>query len=302
MNFELEMEHGEFVFNYKLRVVPKSNIAMEVLTRNGKLIMDTETLSTGEHSNSHDASPLFLKVAVFDEEAEEWIDFRVADVDNSVVGQYQKQFNEALAQVVFVKFNPFSTEEIVEETQSRPSRGFSNFAAYYSHVLQEKSDEVFELTLALREVIPHFRSLVLEDQGLQKRKLRVEFAFENTREKQKVRYNFNELSEGQRALIALYTLVYCESNSAILVDEPENFIALRELQPLIAHWQNRFEETEGQAVFISHHPEFINWMAPQNAVKCFRQNGGPVQIREFDLGEYEGLTPAEIVARGWDNE
>ena len=52
-------------------------------------------------------------------------------------------------------------------------------------------------------------------------------------QRQVVQPVFSEVSEGQRALIALYMLVYCAltPDRTLLIDEPDNFIALAEIQP-----------------------------------------------------------------------
>jgi len=47
-------------------------------------------------------------------------------------------------------------------------------------------------------------------------------------------FEFADLSDGQRQLIVLYTILESlrnETYSVLLVDEPDNFISLREIQP-----------------------------------------------------------------------
>ena len=68
---------------------------------------------------------------------------------------------------------------------------------------------------------------------------------------------FSEVSEGQRALIALYMLVYCAltPDRTLLIDEPDNFIALAEIQPWLMKLLDRVDETNGQVILVSHHPE-----------------------------------------------
>ena len=47
------------------------------------------------------------------------------------------------------------------------------------------------------------------------------------------RLDFNELSDGQQTLIALYALLHflVQENTTLCIDEPDNFVALAELQP-----------------------------------------------------------------------
>jgi predicted ATPase len=228
--------------------------------------------------------------------------FRVSDTDKSALGQYAPNFRKALESNFFVKLQPSAILPSVKSSQRRPTQTFSNFAAYYLHLLQEKQGLIFDLLPILRENVEGFRAFVIEELDSGTRKLRVEFAVEGGKKGQAVRYDFRELSDGQRALIALYTLAFCESNSTLLIDEPENYISVRELQPWLMLLRERIEDFGGQAILISHHPEFINVMAPQDAIQFRRKDGGPVMIRPFETKQFQGLTPAEIVARGWENE
>ena len=71
---------------------------------------------------------------------------------------------------------------------------------------------------------------------------------------------FNELSDGQKTLLALYSIVANIPNgSTVLVDEPENFLALGELQPWLEAMNDAWEERDIQFVIISHNPRTLNW-------------------------------------------
>ena len=226
----------------------------------------------------------------------------VSNTQRSVLEFYAPQFKSALENILLIKMQPSAMSSGRKTSQRRPSRSFINFPAYYFHLLQEKQNLIFDLIPVLRENIEGFRAFVLEERGAEARQLRVEFTVEGGKRGQTVRYDFSELSDGQRALIALYTLAFCESDSTLLIDEPENFISSREHQPWLMLLRERVEDFGGQAIIISHHPEFINVLAPQDAIQFRRKDGGPVMIRPFEIGPYQGLTPAEIVARGWENE
>jgi ABC-type glutathione transport system ATPase component len=86
------------------------------------------------------------------------------------------------------------------------------------------------------------------------------------------------------------------------IDEPDNYVALKEIQPWLQEIEALTEETQAQVLIISHHPEIINYFAPA-IVRFYRQKGGPVRVAPFQINDAnEGLLPAEIVARGWEDE
>ncbi|MEO7652003.1 MAG: ATP-binding protein, partial [Bryobacteraceae bacterium] len=94
--------------------------------------------------------------------------------------------------------------------------------------------------------------------------------------------------------------VLAKGNTVIL-DEPDNFVSLREIQPWLTAVTDAVEGGRGQILVISHHPEFINQWAPQGGVQFVRDGIGPVRIEGFHSDPESSLSPAELVARGWEN-
>ncbi len=115
-------------------------------------------------------------------------------------------------------------------------------------------------------------------------------------------FPFNEFSEGQRALVALYVLLYCgvTEDSTLLIDEPDNFIALSEIQPWLIKLLDRVDEKNGQVILVSHHPELLDQLASHGGALLDRPNNGETRILPFPSTDDSGLKPSEIVARGWE--
>ena len=116
-------------------------------------------------------------------------------------------------------------------------------------------------------------------------------------------------------LIALYTLLYavCADQNrkyTLCLDEPENFLALPEIQPWLTELYDRCNDGEMQALLISHHPEFINYLLASPIGHWFeRQINRPTRIKKMKdrlrdvIGkENRGISVSEIITRGWLNE
>jgi ATPase subunit of ABC transporter with duplicated ATPase domains len=88
----------------------------------------------------------------------------------------------------------------------------------------------------------------------------------------------------------------------VILDEPDNFVALREIQPWLSAVSDAIDESNGQVLIISHHPELMNQWAPDFGVQFVREGLGPVRVKEFSGKAYSTLVPSEIIARGWENE
>jgi len=168
----------------------------------------------------------------------------------------------------------------------------SNFAAWYVPTLAAKPGSVFKAHAAIAEALPGFVELFEEDAELSAR-------FE--RDGTTSTYRFDELSDGERALVALYVILHAVAgpNKTIVFDEPDNYLALREIQPWLAELADRTLRADGpQVLLVSHHPDALNFLAVQNGWRVFRDRSGPSRIERFQAAE--ALDAAETVARGWD--
>jgi hypothetical protein len=201
---------------------------------------------------------------------------------------------------------------------SYPDRYLHQLVSWYRHLVQEDTSFGGRLEEPLKEVIDGLATIHLEKTSETSRELKFGFEFgENTNHPTKVStvstvrdnispssippLSFAQLSDGQRNLIALYISLLSSINheSTVCIDEPDNYVSLREIQPWTLEICNRVREKSGQCFIISHHPELINYMAAENGLDFFRDESGPVRVKPFEWTSEDVLTPAEHVARGW---
>jgi predicted ATPase len=210
-------------------------------------------------------------------------------------------FKRWLKTLWFISPDPHQMRPVAEKEESAPARNLSNFASWYRHLRQEHSDH--ELQQDLREVVAGFQNMALIEAGINTRALMVSFANQNNGQEQHV-LNFGELSDGQRILIALYTLLYfgARSGTTLFLDEPDNFIALAEIEPWLDKLSDRVDESGAQVLIISHHPELLNRMAFEGGLVLDRPEGRHTRVRPFRDSADTGLAPADLVSRGWDDE
>ena len=208
-------------------------------------------------------------------------------------------FRRQLASLLILHLNPIAMNYATEEETSSSTRSFSNFASWYRHFSQEAPQETNQLAEDLREVIEDFEYLQLTSTGSDRRELRMK----SKGGKDAPFFRFDELSDGQRALIVLYAVLHFAvgQGATVCIDEPENFVALRELQPFMLSVEEKLEESGGQVLLISHGSEFINRMPIHSAVVFERPNRKHVQIVPFSMNGITSLSPAEVMARGWES-
>jgi energy-coupling factor transporter ATP-binding protein EcfA2 len=208
-------------------------------------------------------------------------------------------FKRWLRGLAHIQINPWAMSARSEREAREPAKDLSNFADWYRHLRLESGDAMFKAMADIRDSVPGFQALDAKEAGLDVRVLQVAVTSAASR---RIELPFHYLSEGQRALIALYVLLYCAAGEdrTLLIDEPDNFIALAEIQPWLMKLLDRVDETGGQVILVSHHPELLDQLADQGGVLLDRPGGGETRVRPFEPPENSGLTASEIIARGWE--
>jgi len=202
-----------------------------------------------------------------------------------------------------VDIDPFAMEKPTPmKGRPRLARDMSNIGDWYKRGVDADiaGTDVSQLSASLREVMDGFISLESVDSDCGCTELIVNFNHPEGR----VSFKFQELSDGQRCLIALYMILHflVAKGQTVLLDEPDNFISLREIQPWLLEAGQAVDDNMGQLILISHHPEILDQWANAYGLRFFREENGHVRTEKFK-SDYDGLLrPAEVVARGWENE
>jgi hypothetical protein len=119
------------------------------------------------------------------------------------------------------------------------------------------------------------------------------------------KFELNELSDGQKCLIALYMILHflIAKGHTVILDEPDNYVSLREIQPWLLAVEEAVDNSKGQLILISHHPEILNQWSQEYGVQFVREENGQVRPPAKFKTDYEGvLKPSEVIARGWEDE
>ena len=194
-----------------------------------------------------------------------------------------------MGQLLCFRLNPYAMQTVAESETTAPAVDLSNFPAWYRHLVQSYPQETQEFLQDLRRTITGFRNLILENYSEVSRALVA--AFDPPEGSLgPLKFGLGQLSDGQRCLIALYAVAHfvVARGGTVILDEPDNF-------------SDKADSAGGQVILISHHPEFMNQWAPDCGYQSFREGAGPVQVKRFLIEEETGLTPAELIARGWDD-
>ena len=293
--FEIEATLDQRRYTYKLVLEPigdaqKSRAVSETVEYDGKLIFAFEG---GEVRLFNDQSQHKVTYG-FD-----WHRSALASImprkDNTILTLFKRW----MAGIYCFRLNPFAMLNRAESEESAPRVELANFAAWYRFLIQSNPRQNADFMESLRESLDGFQYLQLDAAGENVRVLSSEFASPIAGVS---KYYFQELSDGQRCLICLYAIVHflLAQGASVFLDEPDNFISLREIQPWLVTAEEVAEQGGGQLILISHHPESINRLAGNNGTNMYRESNGTVRVGPFEGDPGSVLPPAELIARGWE--
>ncbi len=243
------------------------------------------------YGDDHSAG-LTFPIREWTEPALGWIG---AGADNRRLGGFLDYMRKILVCGLYPR--SFVAESATEDALL--DRDGSNFTAWYRNVFQERQDLVPGYHAALSDVLGGFTGIRLEKVGQETRAFRAMFS-EN---EHRFELGLNELSDGERALIAIYALVHITAGQgySLFLDEPDNYVALAELQPWLMALKDACGDTVPQAVICSHHPELIDYLGSDCGLLFARETSGVVTARRPDTAAADvGLKLSELVARGWE--
>jgi energy-coupling factor transporter ATP-binding protein EcfA2 len=201
-------------------------------------------------------------------------------------------FKNYLDRIFIVNINPRAMLAENRTSRIRPASDMSDYADWFDYLADENRREINQLENELKRVIKGFELFQFKKSGDAKI-LKLEFT-------NNMLFRLDELSDGQRVMIALYTLLYCLPDECLLcIDEPENFLALPEIQPWLDSLYDRHEQTPLQAILISHHPRIINYLANNAGFWFSRPENNHVRIQKISDDEDAGLSIARLIELGW---
>ncbi|MFC1492304.1 AAA family ATPase, partial [Nitrospinota bacterium] len=231
----------------------------------------------------------------------DWSESAMARVAPRNDNQRLSRFIELMRGVSVCALDPknFAAESRSEDSVLEPHAG--NLASWYRHQIQERQDRMPEVVEALRKVLDDFDSIRMEKVGAEARAFMVVFKDGSGR----YELRLDELSDGQRALIALYALIHLSGDQDVLfLDEPDNYLALAEIQPWLMALSDGCGTRPRQAIICSHHPELLDYFGGEAGILLKRESSGVVTARplkEVLTSQADSaLKLSEIVARGWE--
>jgi predicted ATPase len=294
--FELELQAGEANFAYALVIEHdedrrKAKIKSETLTMDGSKLFHFQEGNAELYHDDFTPGPRYP----FD-----WTQSGVGVLQPRPDNKKLTGFRKEVQKIIIACPHPMRMSSESRNEDSVLSRNMENFVSWYRFLSQEHQGAMLAIFQELKRVVPGFNSFSVKEAG-EARVLKVLLDRPGGNGRP-LTYDFSELSDGQRVLVALYALLFGlkDEGVSLFLDEPDNFVALREIQPWLTALTDSCGEGVEQAVLISHHPEIIDHLALSSGRWFDRDSNGPSRVTDKPKAQVDGLKPSASVARGWE--
>jgi ATPase subunit of ABC transporter with duplicated ATPase domains len=203
-----------------------------------------------------------------------------------------KALQTAISNWIILRPNVHTFENESKFESVNVNTDLSNIVSWYRHLAQDQ-DWTDVLRSSLQMLWPEdIKSLRLSDLGASVKQLELNFSGRLLR--------FGQLSDGEKMLVALYmihaTLSTTKESLTIMIDEPDNFISIQEMQPWMLE-MSEVVDIRRQLIVISHNADILESSPSQIDYFSRDNHSSPTRVRPLII--QEGLTLREILARGW---
>ncbi len=296
LRVELDLEdHAGKMFSYTLEVEydrqqMQQRVALEHLTCNQTPLFEARRGEAQLYRDDGSTGPRFPM-----DWTQSGVGFLMPGKDNIQMTWFKKR----LASIWTLRIAPDQMREESRKEVPFPAENLANFADWYRFVVQDQPDTAYRLTEVLRERISGFRSLRLQDAGEGK----ILYAVFESETGAPFDIPFEQLSEGQKALVGLYAVLishFSRSDVTLCIDEPENFLALPEIQPWLDSAYEACNDGRRQLLLISHHPRIINFLAADTGIWFERtRETGPSRSYPITVTSRSPISIDQLIERGW---
>ena len=266
MRFEIEVELDAKIYEYV--------IAFELPGQFKELRVLEEKLTVGgKPVYSREGAQVYLAKTSGDREAKFRIDWhRVAlpIVQEQSTEDPLFVFKQWLGRVLILRPIPSLLVGDSELETLQPNPQVTNFAAWFSGLLQYAPAAYTEIDAYLKQVMPDLADIKNPVVGVDSRILFVQFS----NDQGSVSLPFEDLSDGEKCFMICALVLAANNTYGPLLcfwDEPDNHLSLDEVGHFVLALRKAFQ-TGGQFIATSHNPEAIRRFSDENTLVLYRKS------------------------------
>jgi predicted ATPase len=203
------------------------------------------------------------------------------------------QFRSLFVGISTFRLNPWAMEARSMAESGGLFPGGANFVDWIRGVALDDPAGYSKWQDNVFAALPHLKSLRLQDLGAGVRLLTGLMTKPGSPEQPIPFYDF---SDGEKCLVVLHAIAATRRRNFVLsLDEPDNFLSLRELQPVLTQMIESSRGIAPQLFVASHHPESIDYLAADSTWIFERPAGAHVRVRPLVFDRAKGERASELV-------
>jgi energy-coupling factor transporter ATP-binding protein EcfA2 len=293
MRFEIEVALGAGVYAYAIALeFPEGFKELRVLEE--KLYVDGRPIYTREGAQVHLVRTGKQKEASF---IIDWHLVALPIIQPQLGDDPLVVFKQWLARTLILRPTPGSIMGDSEEETLEPNPRVTDFGGWFSGVLASAPSAYTRIDEYLKQVMPDLKDIQNPKIGKDSRSLVVRFSNEHG----SMAVPFEDLSDGEKCFMICAVVLAANDAYGPLVcfwDEPDNYLALGEVQQFVVALRRAFQIGGGQFVATSHNPEAIRSFSDENTLVLQRRSHlEPTVVRRLSELEVGGDLVGAI-ARG----
>jgi predicted ATPase len=303
-SFELTIEGNNGVYVYRLEVEHergknKQRVCNESVTFEGKALLHADAREWRLLQYESGTEPIFFPA----NQMQSVLPSIGEDPRYTHIAWLRQWFDEKL---LCLQIDPLHMKPMAAANEWKLDENATNFVGWYRNKIASDSDATMRVRQAMTELYGGPVRLSLEREGgdILHLKITMEVEQGENTHPSVATYSFSELSDGERSLIVLYTLLQLldDPEVTLCLDEPDNYVALSEIQPWCISLRDKTDLAGSQALLISHHPQIIDYFAPSYGLVFERDGNGRSSVHRFKVEDSmpDALSASEIFARGWE--
>lgn len=199
------------------------------------------------------------------------------------------RFLTLVRRVLVFRLNPWSFDIDAREENAMLNIDGSNLVAFLRSWSQADPEAFVEWKRRALRALPHFGDLQLKELVPGSRML---VGTKQIDGKEKL-LNIASFSEGERVRLALQAIAGL-GGIAIGLDEPDNFLAPSEVQPILRSF-TLDRSPASQLLIVTHHPESIDYLASYATWLFERTDEGLTRVRRYEFDRAEGERPTDAL-------
>jgi predicted ATPase len=189
-------------------------------------------------------------------------------IEISLDGDPLGVFKQWLGRIVILRPSPGLIQGDAKEETLEPDSKVNNFGAWFLGALAHAPAAYSEISEYLKQIMPDF-------QDIRRPSMSESLVVRFSNEQGNMEVPFPDLSDGEKCfMICALVLAANEAYGPLLCfwDEPDNYLALDEVQHFVMALRSEFQKSGGQFIATSHNPEVIRAFSDENTLVLQRRS------------------------------